>query len=404
MIARVEHFLRTKRLIWVAILGVLIACTGYTARPDVPVPDVPLLSLDDLVYEGAFRVPTYDENRRTFKYGGYAPAFNSENNSLFLVGHRQQQLTAEIEIPSIVASDDVSELETARFLQPFSSATRNQLRLINPNNRQSHVIGGQYVHDGQLFVNAFSTYDARGTQNASLFIRDSDLLSDTSIAGPFRIGSDAHMTSAYLGEVPPEWQLHLGGTLLAGNCCRSIISHQSWGPALSAFDLNTQPEKEEIRARSLLEYPSTRPLGGRPKSKNEIFNLSSEIEGVVFPPRSRSVLFFGRHGIGEFCYGEASACGDRAIPYKGNHAYPYVYQVWAYDALDLVAVSQGRKSIFSVNPYDIWTFRLPFERDGSHSIGGVAFDPATNRLYISQLRAEDQTLPIIHVFKVTPGT
>jgi hypothetical protein len=169
------------------------------------------------------------------------------------------------------------------------------------------------------------------------------------------------------------------------------------------------PSLTSRSATRLLGYPLSNPL--RPvSSTNAVYNLTSSISGVVFPSGTRSVLFFGRHGVGTYCYGEGADCGDLADSYKGVHAYPYVYQVWAYDANDLLAVKKGSKRQYQPQPYAVWTFNLPFEHARSpHFLGGAAYDPQTQRIYLSQ-RGADASGPVIHVFRVigaastTPST
>jgi len=82
---------------------------------------------------------------------------------------------------------------------------------------------------------------------------------------------------------------------------------------------------------------------------------------------------------------------------KGDHAYPYAYYVWAYDAHDLVAVKMGTKQPWDVVPYAVWTLELPYAPGKGHHIGGVAYDPASGRIFVSQQFA-DGDLPIVHVF------
>ena len=91
-----------------------------------------------------------------------------------------------------------------------------------------------------------------------------------------------------------------------------------------------------------------------------LFNLATTMAGVVFPEGTRSVLFFGRQGLGKYCYGEASDCGDPVQTSKGGHAYPYAYYVWAYDALDLAAVKSGQRQPWDVKPYAVWELDFPF--------------------------------------------
>jgi hypothetical protein len=135
-----------------------------------------------------------------------------------------------------------------------------------------------------------------------------------------------------------------------------------------------------------------------------VYNLTSRASGGVFPVGTRSILFIGKHGVGTYCYGEGSACGDPADSDKGTHAYPYKYQVWAYDANELLLVKDGAKRKYEVQPYSIWNFNIPFETDDRHDIGGVAYDRAGNKIYISQMCADSGCNPIIHVFEINTGS
>jgi hypothetical protein len=129
------------------------------------------------------------------------------------------------------------------------------------------------------------------------------------------------------------------------------------------------------------------------------------------------VLFFGRQGIGKWCYGTGTNdkslegteaepgdlyCYDPTEPGKGGHGYPYVYYVWAYDALDLAAVKSGERQPWEVTPYAVWNLDLPFERGGARILGAT-YDSASGRIFVSQANADGDN-PLIHVFSIGPGT
>jgi hypothetical protein len=220
--------------------------------------------------------------------------------------------------------------------------------------------------------------------------------------------------------VPTEWQSVLGGPALAGNCCLNIISEQSNGPAASVFDPSKLGVQNPAPATALVGYPNPNGLGPGGTTQNPYFNLTTKITGVVFPGGTRSVLFFGRHGTGPYCYGPGTSdqslagkpadggvdvyCYDPADASKGTHAYPYAYQVWAYDANDLLSVKNGTKLQYQITPYSVWTFHLPFENSDAHLIGGAGYDPQTNSIYLSQRCEDTNCAPVIHVFKVNGGT
>jgi hypothetical protein len=205
--------------------------------------------------------------------------------------------------------------------------------------------------------------------------------------------------------IPSEWQSQFGGPALTGNCCLAIVSLQSSGPAASVFNPSNVGTGNPVSAAPVVGYPDAHPLGTGWGTTNPLFNGTTQIRGLVFPVGTRSVLFFGRHGVGTFCYGTGAECNDPADNSKGTHAYPYKHQIWAYDANDLVAVKNGAKPQWEVTPYAVWNFSLPFENANSgHAIGGAAYDPQTNNIYISQQCVDTGCAPIIHVFMVTGST
>ena len=374
----------------------------------------PLLQQSDLIYVGAFRLPEGSTNQTSFDYAGTGLAYDPTQNGLILTGHTWYQNTAEVSIPTPVSAATISALPTATFIQNFSDALDSKLNLINPVGNNNNQIGGYLVYNNQLVISAFTYYDGSGTQNASHFIRPLSLSTPNAATGPFRLGSQyPGFVSGYMTPIPQDWQSLLGGPAATGNCCLNIISEQSNGPALSVFNPGDLGSQNTVPVKPILGYPYSNPLEGAWGQQSDIFNGTTNITGVVFPPGTRSVLFFGRQGIGPFCYGIGSSqspppsgeCYDPAGTSKGTHAYPYVYQIWAYDANDLLQVAQGKLPEYAPKPYAIWQFTLPFTQStGSHQILGAAYDPTTNQLFISQACTDEACSPLIQVFRVTIPT
>jgi hypothetical protein len=355
------------------------------------------------VYQGAFRVPPGTTSTNTFEYGGTALAFNPTNNSLFMIGHDWYQNSAEIQIPSIVNSININSLKTATILQPFRDPTEGKLGSINPSDQNSKKVGGQLVYNGKLYVTGYSYYDGAGTQTKSHFVRLINLSTSGQVKGPYTVGNQyPGFVSGYMTLIPSEWQSQFGGPALTGNCCLAIAGVQSNGPAASVFNPSNVGSGSSVAATAVVGYPSTHPLGTGWETTNPFYNGTTQIRGIVFPVGTRSVMFFGRHGVGTFCYGTGAECNDPADNSKGTHAYPYKYQIWAYDANDLVAVKNGAKQQWEVTPYSVWNFSLPFAGASSaHVLGGAAYDPQTHNIYVSQQCSDTNCAPIIHVFKVT---
>jgi hypothetical protein len=384
-----------KRLTVIILLLVAAAGFAASAAPDTQ----PLIQPQDLQYVGAFRLPSGATEQTSFSYGGTALAYNAGNDSLFIVGHDVHQRVAEISIPQVVNSSSLSALPTATLRQNFADVLEGRGSQIGSGSDVK--IGGMLVNGNSLIISAFLYYDGSGSQTLSHFKSGLNLATTGDVQGPYRLGSaGAGYVSGYMTPIPPEWLSLFGSPALTGNCCLSIIGRTSSGPAVSAFNPAHVASQNPVPATELLGYPLEHSLAPF-DSKNALFNGTTKMGGVAFPKGTRSVLFVGRHGTGPYCYGTVSECPDPAQTEKGNHAYPYVYQVWAYNALDLLAVKNGTKQRWAVTPYRTWNLQVPFS-DDNHWVGGVAYDPAGNRIFVSTMYS-DGTRPVVHVFNVTVG-
>ena len=358
---------------------------------------LPLLGQAGLRYVGGFRVPAGTFGGSSFGYVGTGMAYNPANNSLFMVGHDWNQQVAEISIPTPVNSSSLDALPIAAVLQPFADPTDGRLQSIGTDVK----IGGLMVAGNQLYVTGFVYYDASGSQNVSHFVRSTNL-STASARGPFGV----NYTGAVAGPmvpVPPDWQGALGSPQLSAQCCIPILSRSSYGPSGFGVDLAQLGQVSPLPSTALLFYPQTHPLDTW-DGTSKLFNGTTKMGGMVFPVGSGSLLWIGRQGVGTFCYGNGSTqnppptgeCYDPTDSSKGNHAYPYVYQVWAYAASDLAAVKAGSKQSWELRPYATWQLQFP-TTTWSSFIQGVAYDPARQRLYVSQAFADGER-PVIHAF------
>lgn len=364
----------------------------------------PLVQQANLIYKGAFRVPqlSVSGDAGTYDYGGTSIAYNPANNSLFIVGYDPQQYLGEISIPTLISSTTIGGLAIAKVIQPLQDPLEGKIDSVNPTDPNAHKIGGVLPYNGNLFINVYSYYDGGETQTTSQFIRPPNLSVSGQLKGPYAVGTlYPGWVDGYMTLIPAEWQTLFGGPVLLGNCCLAITGIQSDGPAASVYNPSVANGSSTVPATLVLGYPYAHPLGTGWGTTSDLFNGTTHIRGIVFPPGTRSVLFFGRQGIGTFCYGLPTTCNDPADDSKGTHAYPYVHQIWAYDANDLLAVKNGSKQSWQVQPYGVWQFSLPFDdKTGMMDIGGAAFDPKTGNVYVSQLCTDANCTPLIHVFNI----
>ncbi len=366
-----------------------------------------LIHQSNLTYRGAFQLPPGAIGPTTFAYGGRGLTY-SGRNSLFLVGHAYQLLTAEVSIPTPVLSFDVAGLPTATLLQTFGDPTDGHRAEIANNVPTTIFPGGQMVYHGRLIATYYVYYDANspplGTK--SHFTHGLDLTASDG-TGPWRLttsvySADTEVTghvSGWMCPIPLPWQAALGGPALTGNGAIPVITRSSFGPAAYLFDPDRLGVDVPLVSIPLLDYKDPHDTLGAWDSAGQLFNGATAIGGMVFPEGFRSILFFGRLGTGAtFCYGPN--CYDPSFPNgEGPHNYPYVNFVWAFDAADLARVKNGDIAPWDVVPYATWQFPLPYlVGDNPAEILGVAYDPSTGRIFLTQAYADGN--PLVHVFTI----
>lgn len=175
----------------------------------------PLVQAGDMKYLGSFLVPSTDGTSGQsglLTYGGHALGIGSDGKTLLIGCHDWEQRLAEVTIPAIGG--------TAAIVQPC--------RPTNLPFDGTSKLGGSLMWNGKTIVSGYLFYDASGGANRSHAV----------LGGAWtRVGSiQAAAVSGYMGVVPTEWRTLLGGPALTGQCCLSIISRTSSGPALSVFD------------------------------------------------------------------------------------------------------------------------------------------------------------------------
>ena len=371
------------------------------------------IAFENLIYEGAFRLPANTVNGDSFELGGRPLAFNPEHNSLF-AGARSLRV-AEVSIPDPEKGSDVESLPSATFLQPFADPTEGHMKEVG---NDGITLSGLLVHNNRLIGTGVVYYDATNAQTLSHFSRPLSL-EERAVTGMSRVGQSGKTgyVAGYMASVPPEWQSRLGGPVVTGQCCISIISRTSHGPSAFAFDPAELTPNRGTDAVPLLYYTGEHATLGPWEGANDTYGATTEMGGVALIGGTATALFIGRNGTGDFCYGPGTGdrskvdtrgadgekyCFDPDNADKGQHAYPYRYQIWAYDLNELAEVRAGKRDPWSVKPYGVWPFDLPFPAPGVR-IGGVAYDAARQRVFIAQMQADRDGYafrPLIHVFKV----
>ena len=382
---------------------------------------LPLLSSASLQYLGGFRVPANSANGDTYAAGGFAVAFNPVGNSLFVSSYYGN--VAEISIPVPAISSDPEALPIASFLQPFADPTEGRV------NEATFGYGGGIssllVYNNRLYGTAQIYYDSNNEQRVSHYSRSLrlDERSFSGWASVWRADKTGYV-SGFMAAIPSAWQAKLGGQVATGQCCIPIVSRTSFGPSAFAFDPNALAGGTTASASPLLYYDGAHQTLGEytnMTTANPTYNQSIEIHGFVMVEGTRTALYIGRNGTGVPCYGNGTSnqslvgtygpdgamwCYDLDQFGKGTHAWPYRYQVWAYDLNEFAAVKAGTKQPWEVVPYGVWPLNLPTPGNEVR-LGGASYDRATQTLYISQRLADiggQSYRPIIHAFHLDAAT
>ena len=419
-----------------------------------------LLQESDFEYLGAFRVPKTDMGGPLYQglsFGGHAIAYNQINNSLFIVGHGHSQLTAEINIPEIIKSDNIENLKTSTVIQNLADITNGHRDKITADGNKDigngASMGGMMTwkykrkdgtEENWLIGSVCAYYDGDYEAVKSHFATSLKLSSSSpQFSGMLELGTkpspvpQAGFIGGYMTPIPGKWQDSLGGKALSGMSGLPIISRTSLGPAAFSFYPDELVEKKSpAKATALLYYPLEHPtIGdygspGTLETSGRLYNMGTFQTGVIFPTGTQSIIFTGQYGLGEACYGqgtnkieEASMpnyCYDPSDQSKGVHTYPYAIYAWAYDAEDLARVKAGGRIVdnpsenlvdgitktstenykpWHIRPYAHWAIKLPFADNTSGFKGASAYDEESKRMYLVQLFA-DGDRPIIHVFQI----
>lgn len=388
----------------------------------VPVPSNGLIGPANLVLKGSFRLPSAvpDTDATTFDYGGYAMAFNPAGDggkgSLILAGHQLYRRAAEISIPTPV-NGPVNTLPTATILTGFTDILQGRADEVIGGG-SSNYIGGLLVDGQRLLASVYVHYDANALARKSHFVTS---FPQPNVSGPFEIGTrGAGWVAGAMCAIPAAWQGPLGGTHLTGQWALSIISRTSAGPTATVFNAADLGVVNPVPGTCVLGYPITHPtLGGIVNGQCEasgdrLFDCTTVPGGMVFPEGTNTVLFFGRVGKGQFCYGPGTDkpelhgqpdgeggtfCYDPAAFAKGGHAYPYAYKVMAYDAADLVAVKNGQKQTWEVVPYASWDVSFPASTTEERKIISAAYNPSAGEIYVATAYGEFAR-PLVHVWQI----
>lgn len=379
------------------LLIMLAAVLHLAARlcAQTPPAALPRLTVAMMQYEGAFRLPADDFGASSLNYSEGPLVYNPARNSIFIVGHSQQQAIAEFAVPALVKSTRLADLKMAAApLQGFVTVLD---RASNGNPQALDVIGGLGLLDGQLVVNAYEYYDADGgNTHTTLIVRNSSDLAHSRVEGFYAFAGGAGHTSGWLAPIPEVWQSLLGGTHLTGQSSgMPIISRLSVGPsafACDARDLANANVPNLIPTTTLLDFSLAHPLHEdleNTSRQNDLWTHLSRVTFGLIVPGTRTYATFGYSGGHQsgVCYKCTQNNGNECGGYCAPDAKDYQQSYWFWDVNDLLSVKNGQLAPHAVRPYAYGALPTPFE-NAEHQIGGGSFDPNSGQLFLAIQKAD----------------
>lgn len=369
------------------------------------------LSVESLRYLGAFRLPEDgSREKEMFSYGGEALCYNPANDSLFITGHNWYTYLAEISIPDIVLSKDVSALNQSERLNGFIDIKG---RLFDEWTMEIPRVGMEVVGDKLFFC--FGEHYEEDTEKGTHGYTDLSLSMPSKVCV---VGDYLYATNDYMFAIPKDYIAHFGGNdLLTGR-----FRDGGWsgmGPSLFAVstkDIIDAENNEKIQAVPLIKYEDS--FNGDNGKKMDNYSHADSWTGGAFVSceAGSAILFLGTHGYGNTWYGFANEVvyptdGDENAVYPDVPDYPYDERGWwnddfrsciaFYSIEDIINVFNGQISPADIQPYefaDITKYML-VERDETvmQYLGAAAYDQENNRLFLLELMA-DGDKPVVHVF------
>lgn len=450
-----------------AVSTTVAAClTAIDAIPDpvptpgpgpgpTPGPAGNRLGQQDLVYTCTFKLPPGPKGVDSLEYANGQLAFYQDPTAgatLYMKGQLSRGYASttstviQVAIPQNcldMRTTPVANLTTATVVRNFvsmGSIPSSAIMANDPNGGHGSLL----AYGGKLLGAECIDYDS--TNKQTTYSAWGATLAMGGTTGPYKFsqpGAGPRAFCDYLIPIPAPWQAPLGGTILGGAANLSIVSAGvSEGPQLVAIDGDAwakAPAANSTIASTALAFwkddncsgcAGNHPRLGRWNSnaRTQVVDMlpvptttftnpnapggvvvipyedgSVRTRGGIFPDATRSVLIFGNKGLGTYCYGDGTACNDPQNPYQGDHAYPYTFFVWAFDAADLAAVKAGTKQPYEVAPYAGWPLDPPGydgQFPGPGAAGGAAFNPTGRLAYVSIRVGDPNSTPLVHVYKV----
>lgn len=391
------------------VLGCLLFST--TSVADTEPTELPLFSIEQLEYQGAFRLPANTIGESDVNWANGTLAYNHRNHSIFFVGHNQQQAIAEFSIPELSKATDVSQLNTASVIQGFVRIFNRVTS--NPDGQDR--ITGMYYDYGRLIINTIKYYDAEAkAKNTTLVISDSSNLKDIENLEFYQLEYGAK-ASGWISAIPQEWRPKLNADLIVGNGNgRPINGRLSIGPSALTVNIrnivNADLNAGKISLTPLqlfsIESPLSNDLLNKSLTNKTLTELSRPIYGFIVP-KTRTYMVLGssgghRSGIGYKLQRKNGVCPG----FCSNDPNDSTNYYWLWDLRDWDKVIAGLKKPHEIKPYESGALNTTFNNGKFNPIIGATFDNFNNTILLTLGGADEhagkyKNPPLILIYSIS---
>lgn len=444
-----------------AFWWMLARIAGWDPESPPVTPD--LLSPNDLIYLGAFRLPDSTpgaSEAESWEYGGQALAYRPDGDpggdadgypgSLFVTGNDIWNYVSEISIPAPIRSRDLDELNTATIIQGlhdirgglfegWDELPRAGMEYLPAQGEQTapklYLAFGQHLHGDE-------TFPTHGWCDINL--------SSPNTAGGWYIGHESlYNTTGYIFTIPQEWaNAHTGGAILATGRYRDG-GLSGMGPSLFAYspwlDGNPPPPDTHLNSHKMLLYSSR--VDDPTDFRMNDYREPDEWEGGawVTAGNKTAVVFVGTkatgdywwygftspagdgmpcvHVIGDiFCFNaDGTSCSSEVTGYCEGHiaesrgwwSSRFDAQMIFYNPADFASVLNGTMESYEPQPYatldidehlflnaTVENQLLGTGDQRRYRVGEMAYDRERGYLYVFE-RFADGSKPVVHVWGIS---
>jgi hypothetical protein len=373
----------------------------------------------DVAYLGAFVAPPVTQPT-TFSYGGAAiafdPAGDAGKGSIWLTGHvYDPSLAGELTLPAPRKGATFGELPEATLLGDFVEVTGGLLDQIdNPR------LEGMLLSDRGLLFNGFKYYNVDNADPAYLGLTQ---LGKQALdpAGLWRIGELNVQKTGYLAELPSGCRAAFGGRRFAvGSVNKAGETTTSPGPHFSAFDVDDPAARADahLASETYLDFdvdnrfeftvPGAADAGLGTSEGPHAWNNSDSAKGMMFAVsadgKKSAVVFVTNLSTQEphYAYGLPEEYPNSCSTAKGTHYWGMHPTLLFFDPTELASV--GKNAPHAPKPYlqvDLSAYFFDDSPSRCASIGGVAADLATGRLFVvEQIWTGSDLVPAVHVLQI----